>query len=76
MSYSRCPKGKTFLVSGVPHFKEVVMMATVCDFCGHNRTNDVKAGGGCVELKGKKISLRVTDPSDMNRDVLKVSCCV
>lgn len=45
-------------------------MATVCEYCGH-KTNEVKSGGG-IEPKGKKIILRVTDVSDMSRDVLKV----
>ena len=57
--------------SDIPYFKEVVIMATVCDYCGH-KTNEVKSGGG-IEAKGKRISLKVTDVSDMSRDVLKVS---
>ena len=56
--------------SDIPHFKEVVIMATVCEYCGH-KTNEVKSGGG-IESKGKRIILNVTDPSDMSRDVLKV----
>ena len=58
------------LFSGIPHFKEVVIMATVCEYCGH-KTNEVKSGGG-IEPKGKRITLHVTDPSDLSRDVLKV----
>jgi C4-type Zn-finger protein len=58
------------LISGIPHFKEVVIMATVCDFCGH-KTNEVKSGGG-IEPQGKKITLNVTESSDLSRDVLKV----
>lgn len=46
-------------------------MATVCDYCGH-KTNEVKSGGG-MEDKGKKIVLKVTDSSDLSRDVLKVA---
>ena len=45
-------------------------MATVCEYCGH-KTNEVKSGGG-IEAKGKKITLKVTDPTDLSRDVLKV----
>ena len=45
-------------------------MATVCEYCGH-KTNEVKSGGG-IEPKGKRISLKVTDATDMSRDVLKV----
>ena len=62
---------KFSLFSDIPHFKEVVIMATVCDYCGH-KTNEVKSGGG-IEPKGKRISLKVTDVSDISRDVLKVS---
>ena len=45
-------------------------MATVCEYCGH-KTNEVKSGGG-IEPKGKRISLKVTDATDLSRDVLKV----
>lgn len=36
----------------IPHFKEVVIMATVCDHCGH-KTNEVKSGGG-IEPQGTR----------------------
>lgn len=55
----------------VPHFKQVVIMATNCDYCGW-RTNEVKPGSGICD-QGTKISLRLTDPSDLTRDILKVS---
>ncbi|KAM4613395.1 zinc finger protein ZPR1 [Polymixia lowei] len=57
----------------IPHFKEVIIMATNCDECGH-RTNEVKSGGATEEL-GTKITLHVTDASDMTRDVLKSETC-
>lgn len=57
----------------IPHFKEVIIMATNCDSCGH-RTNEVKSGGA-TEAMGTKITLHVTDPSDMTRDVLKSETC-
>ncbi|XP_029357890.1 zinc finger protein ZPR1 isoform X2 [Echeneis naucrates] len=57
----------------IPHFKEVIIMATNCDSCGH-RTNEVKSGGATEEL-GTRISLHVTDISDMTRDVLKSETC-
>ena len=60
-------------MTNIPYFKEVVIMATVCEVCGA-KTNEVKAGGG-IEAKGKKITLRVTDPTDMSRDVLKSETC-
>ncbi|XP_034724168.1 zinc finger protein ZPR1 [Etheostoma cragini] len=57
----------------IPHFKEVIIMATNCDSCGH-RTNEVKSGGGTEEM-GTKITLHLTDVSDMTRDVLKSETC-
>ncbi|XP_004712857.2 zinc finger protein ZPR1, partial [Echinops telfairi] len=57
----------------IPHFKEVIIMATNCENCGH-RTNEVKSGGA-VEPLGTRITLHVTDPSDMTRDLLKSETC-
>ena len=59
-----------FGTSDIPYFKQVVIMATVCDACGH-RDNEVKGGTG-IEPKGKKITLLVSKKEDLNRDVLKV----
>lgn len=53
----------------IPHFKQVVIMATVCDSCGY-RSNEVKSGTG-ISPKGTKITLRLMDPSDLSRDILK-----
>ena len=49
----------------------MVIMATVCDACGH-RDNEVKAGAG-IEPKGTCIKLRLTSAADLSRDLLKVS---
>ncbi|CAL8238415.1 unnamed protein product, partial [Merluccius merluccius] len=57
----------------IPHFKEVVIMATNCDACGH-RTNEVKSGGATEPL-GTRITLRVTSAADVSRDVLKSETC-
>ncbi|XP_042330769.1 zinc finger protein ZPR1 [Sceloporus undulatus] len=57
----------------IPHFKEVIIMATNCDACGH-RTNEVKSGGA-IEPLGTKISLHITDSSDLTRDLLKSETC-
>lgn len=45
-------------------------MALACDYCGH-KSNEVKGGSGISE-KGKLIKLRITEPLDMTRDILKV----
>lgn len=57
----------------IPHFKEVILMSTVCDHCGY-RSNEVKTGGE-IPAKGRKITLKVDDPEDLNRDILKSETC-
>ncbi|XP_046353050.2 zinc finger protein ZPR1-like isoform X1 [Haliotis rufescens] len=69
----QAPSSTKMKMVDIPHFKEVVIMATNCDACGY-RDNEVK-GGGAIEAKGRKISLKITDPSDMSRDVLKSETC-
>lgn len=58
-------------VTSIPHFKDVVIMATNCDACGA-RTNEVKSGGG-IESQGVKITVAINGREDMSRDVLKVN---
>lgn len=67
------PAETNMKMTTIPYFKEVVIMATVCEVCGH-KTNEVKSGGG-IEDKGRKITLKITDPSDLSRDVLKSHTC-
>ena len=54
----------------IPHFKEVILMALSCNFCGF-KSNEVKSGAG-VSDKGTKITLHMTDTIDLSRDILKV----
>lgn len=60
--------------TNIPHFKDVIIMATVCDYCGY-KTNDVKTGGEIPE-KGRRITLDVKTIEDMSRDILKSETCV
>lgn len=60
-------------LTNIPHFKEVVIMATNCEYCG-NRTNEIKSGGG-IEPHGVKLVLNVSIPEDFSRDVLKSDTC-
>lgn len=60
-------------VTNIPHFKDVVIMATVCDVCG-NKTNEVKSGGG-IEKKGRRFEVSVATKEDLTRDVLKSETC-
>ncbi|XP_030382626.1 zinc finger protein ZPR1 [Scaptodrosophila lebanonensis] len=60
-------------LTNIPHFKEVVIMATVCGSCGH-KTNEVKSGGG-IEPQGVRFKVRIVDKEDLTRDVLKSETC-
>ncbi|KAK5089425.1 nucleolar zinc-finger protein [Exophiala xenobiotica] len=57
----------------IPHFKDVIVMATVCEHCGY-KTNDIKTGGAVPE-KGQKITLRIENEIDLSRDILKSETC-
>jgi len=60
-------------LTNIPHFKEVIIMATTCDVCGI-RTNEVKSGSG-IEPQGVKIEVQVKTKEDLSRDVLKSDSC-
>ncbi len=45
-------------------------MAFSCENCGF-KTNEVK-GGGKISDTGKKLTLKITMPEDLTRDILKV----
>lgn len=57
----------------IPHFKEVIIMSTNCEHCGY-KSNEVKTGGA-IPAQGKKVTLKVTDPEDLARDILKSETC-
>merc|ERR1712212_586591 len=60
-------------VVNIPHFKEVIIMASSCDACGY-KSNEVKAGGA-MEPFGMRINFKMTDPTDLSRDVLTSETC-
>ncbi|KAF2403213.1 zf-ZPR1-domain-containing protein [Trichodelitschia bisporula] len=57
----------------IPHFKQVVLMSTVCEHCGY-RSNEVKTGGEVPE-KGRRITVDVKTVGDLSRDILKAESC-
>lgn len=65
----RTPGELRMILTDIPHFKQVVLMAFSCDQCGYKST-DVKAGGS-IPPKGRRITLKVVNPEDLNRDILK-----
>lgn len=67
------PCSTNMKMTKIPHFKEVVIMATVCDTCGH-RTNEVKSGSG-IERQGIRFEVFIQNKEDFSRDVLKSETC-
>jgi zinc finger protein len=57
-------------VTEIPHFKQIIIMATNCELCGH-RTNEVKPGMG-IEEKGIRIKVHIKEPKQLTYDVVKV----
>ncbi|KAF2832942.1 zf-ZPR1-domain-containing protein [Ophiobolus disseminans] len=57
----------------IPHFKQVILMSTVCDHCGY-RSNEVKTGGE-VPAQGRRITVAVNCKEDLSRDILKAESC-
>ncbi|CDK24679.1 unnamed protein product [Kuraishia capsulata CBS 1993] len=60
-------------VVNIPHFKDVILMSTVCDRCGY-KSNEVKTGGE-IPPHGRRITLKIDDPDDLTRDILKSETC-
>lgn len=58
-------------VTEIPHFKQIIIMATSCEACDH-KTNEVKSGSG-IEEKGTRITVRIKDSEQLKYDVVKVS---
>lgn len=58
----------------IPYFKEMIIMASMCDNCGY-KSNEVKAGGA-ISPKGRKITLTIKGDKDLNRDILKSETAV
>ena len=56
-------------VATIPYFKEIIIMAFSCEYCG-NRNSEIKQGGGISE-KATKITFEVVNASDLNRDMFK-----
>eukprot|EP01117_Protostelium_nocturnum_P001734 TRINITY_DN1213_c0_g1_i1.p1 TRINITY_DN1213_c0_g1~~TRINITY_DN1213_c0_g1_i1.p1 ORF type:complete len:497 (+),score=155.70 TRINITY_DN1213_c0_g1_i1:79-1569(+) len=63
------PSETRMFAVNIPYFKEVIIMASTCDYCGY-KSSECKAGGAISE-KGKKLTLRVETVEDLNRDILK-----
>lgn len=58
----------------IPHFKDVIIMSTVCFKCGY-KSNEVKTGGA-IPAHGRRAKLNLVEPEDLSRDILKSETCV
>jgi zinc finger protein len=56
-------------LTDIPFFKKIVLMCSYCESCGV-KSAEVKSGTG-IEEKGLRYTLKITDASDLNRDMLK-----
>ena len=61
-------------IASIPFFKEIIIMAFSCEFCGYRNT-DIKHGGGMSE-HATKIIFNVNKPADLNRDIFKSDSCL
>lgn len=73
-----CPSCSTEIptkmkIVNIPHFKDVIIMSSVCHTCGF-KSNEVKTGGSIPD-KGRKIKLELVEPEDLTRDLLKSETC-
>lgn len=66
-----CEKmGETrLLLTEIPFFKEIVVMSFSCPHCGY-KNNEIQPAG-TLEEYGVKISLNVTERSDLERDIIR-----
>ena len=53
----------------IPYFKELIISCFKCDNCDY-KTTDIKGGGGISE-KATKLTLKVLNKEDLNRDIFK-----
>ena len=62
--------GRTrMLLTKIPYFREVIIMAFECEECGY-ANSEVTFGGSICE-KGCRITLHVTSINDCNRQIIK-----
>lgn len=60
-------------MTAIPHFKEILIMATNCDVCGH-KTNEIKSAAGFEET-GVRITLEVKEEADLKKEVVRSDTC-
>lgn len=61
-------------VTDIPHFKQVVIMATTCEACG-SKTNEIKSGSG-IEDHGIKLRVLIDKPEKLTLDLVRSDTCL
>ncbi|KAJ1968663.1 nucleolar zinc-finger protein, partial [Dispira parvispora] len=57
------------LLTRVPHFREIILMAFECPHCGF-KNNEISSGSAVAE-EGIRYKCRVEDAADLNRQLVK-----
>lgn len=73
-SECRAPCFTNMKLIDIPHFKEVILMATNCDSCGH-KTNEIKGGGG-FEPQGIEVRHKIKSEADLKLEAVKSDSCI
>lgn len=60
----------SFLLVRVPYFRDIIICAFECPHCGF-RSNEVQSVDGLSENGGVKFTVNVSEPSVLNRQVIK-----
>ncbi|PWY97003.1 putative ZPR1-protein binds to translation elongation factor eEF-1 [Testicularia cyperi] len=61
------------LLTYIPYFREVIVVSFYCPHC-HNRNNEIQSAGQ-IQEKGCLYTVHVTNPQDLNRQVVKSEWC-
>nr|UOP57077.1 putative zf-zpr1-domain-containing protein [Thecaphora frezii] len=61
------------LLTYIPYFREVIVVSFQCDHCG-NRNNEIQSAGQ-IQEKGCLYTVHITNPEDLNRQVVKSEWC-
>lgn len=62
------------LLTAIPYFREVIIMSFSCEKCGFSNS-EIQAAG-TIQPKGTSYILRLTEPSDFERSVVKSDTAV
>lgn len=62
------------LLTKIPYFREIILMSFSCPHCGFSNTEVQSAGQ--IQERGTRYTLKVTEPEDMDRQIIKSDSAV